>query len=247
MTRICFSAVLTVFVWCGIACGLEAYVQALLPPTDAIIPQSGTSDDNISGDPSARYFSFKTSETRKQGNYTPNVDSLHTFIGTTVFYKIYNSFSSMDSDRRSINSANTELSSAGYERLESLKFQKLNDQDAAGCLIPRANGEQSIAIRLYTEGNYLGEISCNPANEKIPKLPKRYNGNSFDFFRKNALETDKKPDQTDEDYKYNSSRDESRFYILAYAASMGFDSAYVNTYSELLDIGFISIDKNDFE
>ncbi|MCM1321135.1 MAG: hypothetical protein NC041_04915 [Bacteroides sp.] len=246
MFRVFFPAVLTALVWCGIACGLEVYVQALLPPTDAVLPQSGTSDDTVIGDPSGRYFNFRTSETKKQGNYTPNVDSQHTFIGTTVFYKIYNSFSSMDSDRRSIDNANSELSSAGYERLESLKFQKLNDSDA-GCLVPQIGGEQSIAVRLYTEGNYAAEISCTPANEKIPKLPKRYNGNSFDFFKKNGLETDKKPDQSDEDYKYSSSRDESRFYILAYAASMGFDAAYVSTYSELLYIGFISIDKNDFE
>ena len=93
----------------SISCGLDVY-YILYPPSDSQIVNENT-------EALGRYFSFRTADVENKG--------MDIYTGTAVIYKIYNTLSQLTTDSFSINNYNSEFSDKGYNRAESLGYQKM--------------------------------------------------------------------------------------------------------------------------
>ncbi|MGP1588084.1 MAG: hypothetical protein ACTTHG_07075 [Treponemataceae bacterium] len=234
------------------ACGIDTY-YILHAPIDAVRPYDNSAN---------RVFSFKTNDTQ-------NI-SMSIFLGTNVFYKIYDNKSTCESEALSISNANKQYSDAGYKKIESLGYKQLKISTNKDPLIEKDGTNRSVLIRLYTEGVnsprpehwYHWEVSV--AGMKLldgsqPAIPLRSNGSTFDFFnninkrdsgKKNVIINGKKyfnniPVNTDDDVKLTATGAVTSYYVNAYAVSSGRDPSLTPKYGELLSLGYITINESD--
>lgn len=219
-----------------ISCGLDVYY--ILEP--ATIIQTVTEDS----DSLNNIYNFRTEDSTNSNSSIA--------MGTAVYYKIYNSSSTRISDRNSISAANKIYSETGFDKLESLGYQSLKSSQNDEPLIDISNTDQTVNIRLFTEGTssspYKPSIVIN-SNTLEGVIPLRYNGDTFDFGEGDLYGVISKtnyespyPKDGDEDVKYTEGESESIWYVQAYAVSVGRDSNFTTKYSQLLYLGFITID-----
>lgn len=207
------------------------------------------------------YFSFKTS-----------ADSGENFIGTDVYYKIYNSSSTLSSERSSILSVNTSTNSsaAPTRMIETYSYQPLGTSKSidSSVFFPQVN--RSVVFRLLTYANaddssasaderYIDHACVGIKNGTLydytDYIPFR-NGNrkSFDFFDNDEDDKDKKtrdvlPEYGDADYKCAEADKDKTFdeyYVQMFAVGVALNPQTVtSSYSLVLDLGSVPIKKGE--
>ncbi|MDR3284282.1 MAG: hypothetical protein LBS97_03770 [Treponema sp.] len=213
------------------SCGLEEY-QVLDPPI--LMRLAGGTD------PYLRYFDFRTVES---GEY----NDAAIFQGTTVYYKIYASDATMQSEISSISTANTQYSSNGYNRMVQLGYLELNADARNSLLIPRAGSGRQVVIRLFDEASYTARVHGNDTDIEVSPVwgrpLRRLNDKGFNFFADTEAERENNPVPVsgDGDVNYTGYSDGKSWYVNAYAVSVGQNDLLVNLYSQLLHLGFIII------
>ena len=234
------------------ACGLDEVTYVSEPSVTSNSPLYSNSDYLT------WYSDFTTAET----------DQSSSFIGTNVYYKIYNNYSTLVSQRNSILAVNTasNSSSAATRMIESYTFQPLGTNRGSDTVfVTNGNSNRRIRIRLKT---YKGNESYTGTDMYTRRacviggkfgtdgsfVPYR-NGNSksFDFFN-DANNNVSDPTNTnvegcigDADYNHNSSASESNtYYVQMFAVGVVFDAnTLANSYSLVLDLGSVPIRKGN--
>ena len=213
------------------------------------------------GDSTKWYFSFKTS-----------ADGGENFIGTDVYYKIYNNSSTLISERASIKSVNTtsNSSAAATRMIETYSYQPLGTSKSTDSSVFFPEVNRSVVFRLLTYANadpasadsderYIGHACVGIKNGTTYSysnyIPYR-NGNqkSFDFFDndesdKKDRKTDVPPAYGDPDYKCaEADKDQSfdEYYVQVFAVGVALNPQTVtSSYSLVLDLGSVPIKKGE--
>ena len=164
-----------------LGCGLEV-VNYLSPPANSYnTPTYNTDYDR-------RYFEFETNENQSSAGY----------IGTAVYYKIYNNYSTMTSRNSSIDSlaSSTNEAAAAKQMIESYGYKELGTNNGTKSpLIDATASNQRVYIRLTnyyetTSKAFIAEIryrsnSNSNASWTYVGVPLRIgNRQTFDFGRK---------------------------------------------------------------
>lgn len=252
MQKNCFFSVLCIFT--GIfflSCGLDEIISVSEPSVTYNNPLFSNSD------PLTWYFSFKTSS--DSGNY---------FIGTEVYYKIYNSSSTLTSERSSILSVNTSTNSsaAATRMIETYSYQSLGTNISTENSVYFPEKGSSVIFRLKTSKSADASTAYSadryryhacvigPSYNTHYYIPYR-NGNrsSFDFF--DADEDDKNkvrdvlPVYGDGDYKCAESdkgKTFDEYYVQMFAVGISINPETVSpSYSLVLDLGSVPIKKGE--
>lgn len=248
--RIFIKFIFFSFVALFLSCGLETYnftYPILYVYNNPLYSSSDTT---------TYYCSFKTNETSQNEN----------FIGTDVYYRIYNSSSALISDRNSINATNTTNNSgAAAQRMDSFGYKQLKMSPSLKrqVFIPSELSNRNVYIRLKdmyltsdinfmaairVDGNYLysGTTLVKPCRNDGSK--------TFDFFddddNDSGKKTDVKPVEGDSDYTHSSANaDSETYYVQLYAVCMSYNmetlsSNDLSSASDLVDLGSIPITKH---
>lgn len=223
----------------GGSCGLEEVVVVEEPTVTYNEPLYSN------GDSTYFYCDFLTKESGQ----------LNSFIGTEVYYKIYNNSSNLVSERSSILAVNSSSSStsAAARMIDSYSYQPLgtNPQSSDSVLVPSTGNDRRVYFRPVDNGigdDLVADIRISGAS--IGRIPYRYsNDKSFDFFdnddNDDSDKVDVEPAEGDLDYKYNSSAtDSEKYFIQFFAVGVAYDTTNLTrSYSLVLDLGSIPIIK----
>lgn len=205
------------------SCGIETY-EDIDPPRNAVRsnPADGTTIGSIVDSLESQQFEFTAA------NISGFISS-----GTAVYYRIYNNINDLQSHARQINDANTENTSNGFNRVESLGYLSMASSTDEQPFIKRYGG---VIIRLASAGGYTAGISGSTA------IPHRYDGKIFNFDLTTPPElADTLPKAGDQDYDDGTNDGEPYWYVNAYAVSTGLDAQlYTPVTSEVLSLGFIA-------
>lgn len=239
------------------SCGLYEYgTDMLYPPYDSAYRTGENAPDT-------RDFFFSTADVYDGGQLSsPNNQNLN-YRGTSIYYKIYNSESAMNSERSSISSSNSEFSSNGAKKLISLGYKQLkyydeNKDRSDFYSIPVQVNDVDVSVRFITEGaeseelalkagfyldNEMQKKTNTSTGEEYDLIPYRNLGSedkTFDFFND---EIDNLPKEDDEDVLFSESSDveDGIFYIAGYAMSYGMNEFFNNIYSQVTSLGYIII------
>ena len=245
------------------ACGLDTFYYLDPPITDGHTSYY-TTEDGI-----YRYFSFVTNEESSLGDndqYFSSSSEL-VFLGTEVYYKIYNNYSTMVSAENaidSLNSSSSNYAAAAESLIESRGYKPL--KFSSGSFIPLVEAGSSpnnrhVYIRLNdygTEVDYSKGICISsqpmdrysPADALMhngqPVMPRRYINSNYGF---NFGQDDNNPlpKNGDADVNYSSSSSDSgTWYVDMYAVSVGRDTSYSTSYSKVLFLGSVKIQESDY-
>ena len=231
---------------CFFGCGLET-IYALDEPM--LLHSSTYSTVQFE----EKYFEFETNEVK---NSDPLINPPpFKFLGTDVYYKIYNRYDSITSVTSALSSANnsTDASYAANLLKDTYKYKQLGSEAGSTPLIRATGADRRIYIRLTNYQNnrfyqakiivgYTGDSSVSPTN-----VPKRAgNRYSFDFGRDGDNDKASKTlFSTDTDYNYSSSGFSSgydnTYFVDMYAVSVGLDENYTEQYSKVLHLGTVPI------
>lgn len=218
------------------SCGLETYYD-IAPPQNAVQqnPADGSANvGSIVDSPENQIFEFTALNLSSTLFISP---------GTAVYYRIYNNISDLQSDARQINNANTENTSNGFNKLESLRYLSMTSDINASSFIDEDGGRVSIRLvtdstgATYNAGIYIGAIL--DANRQA--IPQRYDNESFNFDPDTATDTQNTlPRDGDNDYDDGTNDRNSYWYVNAYAVSKGLNESFTPATSEVLSLGFIA-------
>lgn len=188
-------------------------------------------------DQSESYIEFSTVEKQYDGMK---------FLGTEVYYKIYDSPSRLISEYSSINAAATSENATNHSvdrMIVTYKYQPLRSSDnpVTNILIPSTGSNRKIKIRLSNYNDvYKAELTVAGTKMGIPVRSVVKNP-AFSF--KELVGTDSLPKSGDFDYSYTStSSDITEFYVCMYAVAVAQDATYTRQYSNVVYLGSISID-----
>ncbi|MBR7064706.1 MAG: hypothetical protein IKI31_06145, partial [Treponema sp.] len=214
-------------------------------------------------DKEKNYFEFTTNDVDNRkltgGSFT--------YLGTAVYYKIYDSKTTVTSETNTIENKNTSTSSnAATYIIESLKYQPLAlDNVAKPVLIDEDVSNRRIYIRLTNDSTAVDPSSGKPMREaKLiidfakdttvtgSGVPKRnvYNATTkelltFDFGRNQTNITEKIIPQNDDVDSSINNASSTEFYICAYAVAVGRDETYSMYYSPVAYLGCITVDSTN--
>ena len=235
------------------SCGLETIISVNEPVSVYNAPLY-SSDDYLTW-----YSEFATNETGQDD----------AFLGTEIYYKIYNNYSNLNSHRSSILAVNTSSNSsaAATRMIESYGYQTLGKSGNSDgwVFIPKKgdDGEnRRVVIRLknYQDGTGYSSDSDRYNFAACVRIDGTYqsyipyrNGNSksFDFFDydedNKGGSRDVEPVEGDSDYYYNSTfSEENTYYVQLFAVGVANDSDTVSySYSLVLDLGSVPIRKGE--
>ena len=229
---------------CFFGCGLEEYYVLEAPFRIYNTPNADTTYDN-------KYFDFVTNETGNAG-----ISPSFNFLGTAVYYKIYNRYESIGTVTSALSSANnsTDPSSAATLLTGKYKYRQLGtDSVTTTPLIASTGADRRIYIRLtnyQTDARYKAKIIVGYTGDSSIAgtwIPKREgNRYSFDFGRDGDNDSASKTlSSTDTDYNYSSSGFSSAYpdtyFVDMYAVSVGRDTTYTTYYSKVLHLGTVAI------
>lgn len=192
-------------------------------------------------------------------------DTEFKFLGTDIYYKIYNNVSevidggsgeagklynmSVDDDNK-MNSASRMIDTYGYLPIRA----KGNSHSP---LIPSASKKQLVKIRLtnYGKGDSKEGIagitvsdigSSNETPFGVPLRASEVGDYTFDFGRSLRNDSNKFPLETDQDVKIAAQFTENgTFYVALFAVAVGLDTiTYTRNYSNIVYLGSFAIDAN---
>jgi len=243
------------FLFLNTSCGLDQYVYVDSPyytNHEPAVEKNSLSDYDTS------YFDFYTNENGMKEFISGSSDFI--FIGTEVYYKIYNSYDKMNSDKNSLYSlsVNNEYAAAeklinttsagGYQYLP-LRVEGYNES----VLVPATGTNRRVYIRLtdyLSEAAYAAKVTLNNTpigGTSVPKRNMQVGGYSFNFGRKNKGNTQeyKVPEKDEADVYYDSSiTNNGKWYVSLYAVAIGRNSDYSMSYSNICYLGTVCIDAN---
>lgn len=227
-----------VFGLCG--CGLDTfyYIEAPVAVTRPEINTETAIDKQT--------FIFNTIEQTTNPSFS--------FVGTEVYYKIYDDENQFKSERDYLDSLSKDdkityaadkliypVGSGGYG------YQQLKLKDSTdNVLIPYTGFNKQIKIRLSTDSESDVNFSASIfKNDIFVGIPLRYNFKNFDFIKG----TDNVPDPLDQsqlDVKYiEKPNNDHKWYICLFAVAKGHDAAYTNYYSNITYLGAVTILSKD--
>ncbi len=228
------------------SCGLDDVVTVESPTITYHDPLYSNSDYLT------HYFDFLSAD-----------DSGDSFMGTEVYYKIYNNSSTLVTERDSINSVNTATNSsaAATRMIDTYTYQPLgtSPQNGKSIFVDSKNSVR-ITLRLKSykgnenhEGsdwhNFRAGIDGYTYNYTQVVPFRSGNQKSFDFFDDDDNDVngtrDVEPVESDPDYKHSSSASASdTYYVQLFAVGVAYDQTTLsNAYSLVLDLGSVSIKK----
>ena len=197
-------------------CGLEEYYVLEAPYQKFSSPDASTGSSGL--DFTGTYFGFYTNDS---DNSTSSASAFK-YMGTAVYYKIYNNYSTMNSQISAVSliSSSTNYSSA-FPRLQSYGYQELGVEGRnVSPLIPASGGKnQKVFIRLT---NYQ-----EPAKNSDKWKDYAYRAKIV----------------VDNDEKYIPMRQDNNdiYYVALYAVAVGYDNSFTNYYSNVLYLGSVPI------
>ena len=214
------------------SCGLDTY-YVIEPP----YVNRETSYSSI--EESENYFEFQTREDQ---------DSGIKFLGTEVYYKIYDSTSKLSSEYTSINSAASSETSANQSAsrlIETYKFQPLRSSDNPGAtiLVPvtGTGKNRTVRIRLSNYFDYIAEFTVDKTRKGVPvrSIPK----NPTFSFKEEMIsgQLPKGGENADADYGYSTTEAVDAYYVSLFAVSVAQDSTYAWLYSNVVALGSVKI------
>lgn len=227
------------------SCGLDV-ITYLYPPTVYLHrPEIFNGIQDIESQ--NRYFQFETNESENS--------SIPEFLGTSIYYKIYNNYFTMVSERTYLENLSNDDDSGEKPQEELIKkYCLLNNKEP---LISNSKKNKDILIRLtdYQVTNYQEAVKQgqerNAARIMIGKefysLPVRVDGKStFNFGRDG--ENDLIPQDGDIDVKYDSTpTEEGIWYVCMFAVGVGTEVTLNPVYSNILYLGTVAIDANSYD
>ena len=252
-----FSLSACLFVFLFLSCGLDTFYVMDPPITDHTAVYSST-------DYATNYFLFRTSETTSH-NKDYNGSAGFKFLGTEVYYKIYNNYSTMNSDISRVENyldADDPTSASDYIINNSnMNYRTLAISSGDySPLIKNESNNRYVYIRLtdfekdgpFQQGICLNDSQAISTYDSSMSL--KY-GSQIVYPRRNISKSgctfnfggddddyDLVPLSDDEDVKYSSSvSEEGVWYVNMYAISTGYDTSYTIYYSEPLHLGSVSI------
>ena len=237
------------FIFLTFSCGLDTY-EVIYPPYGVSNrPEITSYNDEQSYE--NKTFTFTTKETF--------VYSEVKFLGTDVYYKIYNNFDEMISERSTlINlSESTEYSNNSAVKMTTLTtsrdfgYQKLKTIDTRNeFLIPAASSpkDRIVTIRLsnYLNNDFKASLTIDGSStidgeELIPCREK--NNLTFDFGRDGN--NDLEPLEGDDDYNFNQTASRAGYYYIPlFAISVARDTTYTLQFSRIEYLGTVIINSN---
>ena len=258
MIEIVFAAC---FVILNTGCGLDEYYVITEPASVHVPVYSQTNPISYT----ERYFEFTTNENSSYNG------SGFTFQGTAVYYKIYSSISSCESEYKALNTmANTASSkaSSASTMINTYKFQQMknlySDNDV---LIPHNSDTniQNVKIRLTKYSSSDNDDLYNQplekpylvpfiaVNDRKTGIPARYYGaRRFDFFRHNiskgfSANVPRTTYYEDDVSTTTTISENNKWYITLYAVGQGYDSSFTAYYSPIVHLGTLAIDAASYD
>ncbi len=213
-----------------VSCGIETFVY-LYPVTYR--------DFEPSSSPGYNYFSFRTSDDRNEA------ESPGYFKGFEIYYRIYNNNSTRVNDKSLINNYNNDNPTTAYTYLLNTKLYKrlscvVRPNDIP--LIPGSDTNREVIVRLEQFNEQSPQISVS-GDASLYGVPRRTNDETSASDKLFDLD---EIDQGDSDLTYSSSWDtdgvgKKLAYVQAYVVAYGYDGSYKSIYSELFELGFITL------
>ena len=234
---------------CLINCGLDEYYYLNSP---SAVHTTFNSDDYMQ-----RYFSFLTSESGTNATYI-NSDAGFIFLGTEVYYKIYNNYSTAYSHYSKVlsyNSSSSSYSAAADYILDTLGYKTLRlSYGSYTPLIPATGTNTQVYIRLtsyYDEEEYachicVGSSTYDSSTELTYNgtvvYPRRYINYNYGFDFDSDDTSNPVPSSGDSDVYYSTTSTSSgTWYVALYAVSLGRDTTYTTSYSNAIPLGIVPI------
>lgn len=243
------------------SCGMDAVYYLYAPTSTYNVPTITSANySNPSANYETAYCSFKTQQA-SNAQYTSE-DSPYQFLGTAIYYRIYNNYETMNSDISAIStkiSSTNEADAATYI-METKKYQPLRASGTSNDpLIPanKTDTNDTVYIRLtnyqseemFSARILVGdgcESGSGGTNYGVPlrNVTENYN---FDFGRKQGSENKKViPQSGDADVTISSTAKASGvWYVALYAIGVGRDESFTTSYSNALHLGAVAISEND--
>ena len=166
-----------------------------------------------------------------------------------VYYKIYNRYSTAysqvsnlvamtEDDNRKGNSFTSMSNTYGYKELHV----KTPGSAYAGSFQISNAYHNNVSIRLtnYSSGSYNAHILVDGTNVGVPV--RNTNSLTFDFGRKG--DNDKLPEETDQDFNYQTNSEPSEdgiYYVALFSVFMMFDDNWESIYSPVHYLGMVAI------
>ncbi|QTQ16724.1 hypothetical protein [Treponema parvum] len=217
------------------ACGLQEYF-ALDPPVAYHTPDYSTLNYT------EKYFRFGTASNSSSGEFIAE--------GTAVYYKIYTSYSEMNSHISSVNALNTLSNGTASARrvIETYSYKPVGTSAGSRTPLIANNGAQTVYIRLMsygTEADHSSKVII--AGTEQSWKPVRYdNRRTFEFGRgANTYanyENNATPSTGDDDVHGSTAPSDNVWYVNMYAISVGRDASYTPYYSLVTWLGSVAID-----
>ena len=231
-------------------CGLDTFYY-LDSPRFATSPCRVDSDDYITD-----FFSCQTNEESSTGDNYLYFDSSSEFrfLGTEIYYKIYNNLSQMLSVESSVSSmisSTTSYSSAADYLIETKGYKPL--KLSSGSISPLIGAGSSpnnryVYIRLTDYGDMAEYKSAICVGESlitqyssstslkvggVEVYPRRNSNSAYGFKFSTTDDSNPVPSEGDSDVEYSSTTTESGvWYVDMYAISVGLDTSYTLSYSQ---------------
>ena len=243
-------AVCCLFTFSG--CGLDEY-YVVAPPITVYHTPAVTSSTDI--DRTEKYFDFETNDSANSSL------SGFDYLGTAVYYKIYNNYSTMNTAASAITSLNssTTYSAAADKMVDSYGYRELSTTNGTPSPLIPAGSSHRIYIRLtnYQDGDYTAKIiigyngsDFTGSGNYVP-LRNISGTHSFDFGRTSKdFNLNKVPVSGDLDVNYSSSfSDDNKriWYVDVFAVAVGRDTTYTKYFSKVLHLGSILIDASEYD
>lgn len=223
----------------NISCGLDTL--------DAVLEDPFVSENtpNIESSYDTCHFRFDSRQLRESNSFGKGY----------VYYKIYNSLQTKDSEINNIESMTNDSSrkyNAASTLITNYSYKELHYSTALGAAVNPLildNENQTVRIRLTNYVDAVPEYSARIFIDDIQVgLPLRYNGKTFDFGRKGSY--DEVPKKLENDESASDTRrfstnpaNPNTFYVVLFGVfSMPTDSFEKIIYSPVHYLGEVKID-----
>lgn len=217
------------------SCGLDVFT--MISPPYTVTNKPAYYDVEVS----SKYFEFYTNETED-----------NEFDGTAVYYKIYNNVEKLQSDVASLVSlANDSQNNynAPYRLIEKgyFYYQPLRKEGNSSQILVEYTGyPKKVHIRLSDYENFSDFSACIKISENNIGKPLRNlsNKSTFNFFAKTSY--DRIPEKNDDDVRFSGNATDDGLYVSMFAVAIGHNLDYTPIYSNILYLGSVKINPDDF-
>lgn len=199
------------------SCGLDEW-YVLEAPRAELTPNYNNRDDE------SKVFRFRTAD---PSDYA---DSGLDFMGTQVFYKIYESSTALETDRSSIVSSTLSPESM-QGKIDSLRYKTL-------FIVDQYHGSVQVEVKLTGNNVNPSYILGSGVSSTVPVRNISSSTKDFVFTQSNY------PKTSDGDYSGSDTFTDGPWYVALFANSVGHDTTFANYYSDMVYLGSVRLDRN---